>query len=299
MTKPNVCKAILDAGLGETFREFGFTSQSVGEFFLDEPGRTLIFELQPLGGMPLLFTATAAIRIHDVDALTTTPLTATSTNQTAHIEATIPRLLEVAAGHDFYTSLHSPWGKLSGEARERARNDPIMRYQETGYWTVPSYAASTDLAAEEYIRRYETAVDETSHFLAYQCREHVWKWYRRCKDLKFMVEWFEKCWGQYDCHMLMLAVFHAAAGDKNSATGWLQVLLDQATKHQDGDIDDLRDRLKEAHRPVTPEQLAGILAATFGDKAYESAEMDLDLLNDLVPVILGVAKILDIDPDVI
>ncbi len=233
MARRQLYDDVMDVALRATLEKNGFSRKTRRDYVREQPDRMWYFELEMAPDPWPGFEATATVFLPELDAIMEKyapgigGLCAERRNH-AHISASIPELMQVAAGHDFYTSRRGPASRNWSEAQQRAQSDPVMEYQQRGFWVLPQYAYELNLDLEEERHRLRKGRQELGLFLDEQWRIHALAWYFRCNDPLFVVNWIETDEFYSDHYDISAAVLCHMAGDNGKAASYLQRRFEDA-----------------------------------------------------------------------
>lgn len=232
MSERQMYEDVLDVALRQTLKEHGFTRKSRRDYVLERPGRIWTFEVEMERRMGDGFLADATVFVPELDAILEHHVPGfygqhAPSHGTSTVKATITVLMEIEAGHDFYTRRRGPNSQLWSEAYQRAQEDPIMRYRYRGYWTLPQFSERLEKSDPQDKPDWEEGARELGLFLDAQWRAYVWDWYHKCDDPMFVVHWIEtqRCTNIFsDCS---LAVLCHMAGNPDRTRFYLQRRVDE------------------------------------------------------------------------
>lgn len=229
---------VMDVALRATLKEFGFKRKSHATYVMDRPERRWIFELESEPRLGIGFEAMPGVHIPALDAVCEKHIPGVwvfhAVNRTephAHVTATVPLLMEIAEGHDFYTLRRGLAAKTWSKEYEAAQNNPVMRYRRKGWWVKPIHLLppESEVSEEEYDRIEEDIIDRMGRFLDEQWRAHVPAWYERCDDPLFVIDWLENHQPSGGAPTdLTNAVLYHLAGDNALAAECLQRPIQEA-----------------------------------------------------------------------
>jgi hypothetical protein len=233
MARRQMYDDVMDVALRQTLIDHGFTRKTRRDYFLERPGRVWIFEVTMAPDPEPGFEAEAAVFVPELDAILKRYVPgflghhAPSRNRATE-STSIPRLMEVEAGHRFYTVMRGRNSKNWTEAYERAQADPVMRYQYRSYWTLPQFSDLLKRNEPGNKPDWKEGVRESGLFLDEQWRAHIWDWYHKCDDPMFIVHWIEiQRRAGIDLHCSLAVLCHMA-GNADKARFYLQRRIEES-----------------------------------------------------------------------
>jgi len=236
MARRQIYDDVMDVALRNTLKECGFTRKTRRDYILERPDRIWIFELEMVPNRG--FEATAAIFLTEMDAIIKryAPdfwVHLVGTRNPAHLCATIPQLMQIAAGHDYYTIRRGPASRNWSEAYQRAQGDPVMKYRDLYCWVLPKYGERLGRSQEERIRDLKRGARELGLFMDEQWRFHAWKWYWNCENYGFVVDWMENHQIVSPAAEMSLGVLCYLAGDYGKARRYFRSHIDASKRPYD------------------------------------------------------------------
>ena len=226
---------VMDVALRATLKKFGFKRKSHATYIMDRPDRRWILELESEPRLGAGFEAFSAVHVPELDAIFEKYAPGFRVHQAptrarSHVMATIPQLMEVAAGHDYYTCPRGPASDDWSKEYEAAQNDPVMKYQHNSWWVLPKIPTMKELGydEEEHERMIWNKVEETGRFLDEQWRAYVPAWYESCDDHLFLAGWIEHQAPNIITTGCTLGVLCHMGGDDNRAADFFHDRLQEA-----------------------------------------------------------------------
>ena len=180
MARRQLYDDVMDVALRATLKEYGFTRKTRRDYILERPDRIWIFELEMAPDPRPGFETMAAVCLPQFDEIFETHLPdfwrqGIASRNHAHVGTSIEKLMEIASGHDFYTMQRGPASRNWSEAYQKAQSDPVMQYQDHGYWVPPKYGDHLEQSHEQDMRDWKRGVRELGLFIDEQWRTHVWE----------------------------------------------------------------------------------------------------------------------------
>ncbi len=228
MARKQIYDYVMNVALRDTLKEFGFTRKTRRDYILERSDRIWIFEVE-MAPPRQEFSAHAAVYLPELQTLMERRLPGfwfgkASTRNHSHVRASIPQLMEIPEGHDYYTTIYGNPTKAYLEAQ----CDPIMRYQERGNWALPESGDPLLQSDEERTRAMDRGIRELGLFIDEQWRAFVPDWYRKCDDPMFVVDWMEKHGSRGFAIDLALAALCHMAADNGRAAFYLRRRIEEA-----------------------------------------------------------------------
>lgn len=192
---------VMDVALRATLKEFGFKRKTRATYIMDRSERRWYFELEAEPRLGIGFEAMPGVHIPALEAICEKHIPGVwvfyafnRTKPHAHVTATIPLLMEIAEGHDFYTKRRGPASDSWSREYESAQNKPVMQFQNRGWWVLPPRPMIGELGYDEDELDKITCenIKKLGYLLDNQWRAHVPTWYERCDDPLFVIDWLDK-----------------------------------------------------------------------------------------------------------
>jgi len=226
---------VMDVALRATLKEHGFKRKTYASYIRETENRVWIFELTTEPRIGAGFADTAGVRLPELDRIFgrygsgRQPHRAGTRNPSL-VAASLARLMEIAAGHDYYTKRQGPAAKSWSKEYEAAQSDTIMKYHRAGWWFLdaglPKPGEGED-RWERFDRRMDELILKFGQYINDIWLRYTLPWYKRCDDPLFVADWMVK-YGHAGMAYCTLAVLHHLADDKTGAAEYLQRCFDDA-----------------------------------------------------------------------
>jgi hypothetical protein len=227
---------VMDVALRATLKEHGFKRKTYATYIRETEDRVWIFELETEPRLGAGFDDMAGVRLPELDRIfeqyapgdramrgvTRTP---------SHISASLPRLMEIAAGHDYYTWKLGRASAKRSKDYQAAQSDPLMKYQRNGYWCLRAGLPAPEEGEEgwvRYDRRMDELIIEFGQFYNDIWLQYALPWYQQCHDPLFVADQVEK-YNKYGTRTYgTLAALCHMGGDNERAANYLRRCFDDA-----------------------------------------------------------------------
>lgn len=243
---------VMDVALRATLKELGFKRKTYAAYIRETEDRVWIFEL---GAEPMIgagFSDMAGVQVPELDRIFERYAPGGRvhhgvTRNPSHVTTELPVLMEIAAGHKYYTTGMGRASKNWSKEYEAAQSDPLMKYRHDKWWVLRAGLPTSDEGDdrwERYDRRMDEMILEFGHFLNDIWLQYALPWYQRCDDPLFVADWMETR-DRGSRSYCSLAVLHHMGGDDRRAADYLHRCFDEASVTYD---ELYRELYREHHR---------------------------------------------------